>query len=76
MLQERDQHDVQELNRILFSAIEDSLDYTSGKSVIRDLYHGTIVNMVNYLCLPVKLLPMRYLFRAKPLFWLFVLSSS
>lgn len=44
--QEREQHDVQELNRILFCAIEDSLVGTSGEKLIRNLYHGTIVNQV------------------------------
>lgn len=45
--QELQQHDVQELNRILFSAIEDSLVGTSGQHLINQLYHGTIVNQVN-----------------------------
>lgn len=40
------QHDVQELNRILFSAIEDSLVGTSGRHLINQLYHGTIVNQI------------------------------
>ncbi|XP_071102445.1 ubiquitin carboxyl-terminal hydrolase 40-like isoform X2 [Haliotis cracherodii] len=40
------QHDVQELNRILFSAIEDSLVGTSGQSLIQRLYHGNIVNQI------------------------------
>ncbi|KAG8013265.1 Ubiquitin carboxyl-terminal hydrolase 40 [Nibea albiflora] len=40
------QHDVQELNRILFSALEHSLVDTSGSSFIHRLYHGTIVNSI------------------------------
>lgn len=40
------QHDAQELNRILFSAIEESLVGTSGQTLIKDLYHGVIVNQV------------------------------
>ncbi|XP_034050856.1 ubiquitin carboxyl-terminal hydrolase 40 isoform X2 [Thalassophryne amazonica] len=40
------QHDVQELNRILFSALEHSLVDTSGSAFIRHLYHGTIVNSI------------------------------
>uniref|UniRef100_A0A672Z7Z5 Ubiquitin carboxyl-terminal hydrolase n=1 Tax=Sphaeramia orbicularis TaxID=375764 RepID=A0A672Z7Z5_9TELE len=40
------QHDVQELNRILFSALEHSLVGTSGSSFIHSLYHGTIVNSI------------------------------
>ncbi|CAL9686961.1 unnamed protein product [Knipowitschia caucasica] len=40
------QHDVQELNRILFSALEHSLVGTTGSSFINSLYHGTIVNSI------------------------------
>lgn len=40
------QHDVQELNRILFSALEHSLVGTGGSSFINSLYHGTIVNSI------------------------------
>nr|XP_061824121.1 ubiquitin carboxyl-terminal hydrolase 40-like isoform X2 [Nerophis lumbriciformis] len=40
------QHDVQELNRILFSALEHSLVGTSGSTLIHRLYHGTIVNSI------------------------------
>ncbi|KAM9355903.1 ubiquitin carboxyl-terminal hydrolase 40 isoform 2-T2 [Pholidichthys leucotaenia] len=40
------QHDVQELNRILFSALEHSLVGTSGSAFIDRLYHGTIVNSI------------------------------
>lgn len=47
--QEFHQHDAQELNRILFSAIEDSLIGTPGQTLIRELYHGTIVNQVAWL---------------------------
>ncbi|XP_058521113.1 ubiquitin carboxyl-terminal hydrolase 40 isoform X4 [Ochotona princeps] len=44
--EEMRQHDVQELNRILFSALETSLVGTSGHDLINRLYHGTIVNKV------------------------------
>ncbi|XP_043434148.1 ubiquitin carboxyl-terminal hydrolase 40 isoform X5 [Prionailurus bengalensis] len=44
--EEMRQHDVQELNRILFSALETSLVGTSGHDLISRLYHGTIVNQV------------------------------
>lgn len=40
------QQDVQELNRILFSALEHSLVGTSGSTFIHHLYHGTIVNSI------------------------------
>lgn len=40
------QHDVQELNRILFSALEHSLVGTAGSTFIQRLYHGTIVNSI------------------------------
>ncbi|KAK3797715.1 hypothetical protein RRG08_054732 [Elysia crispata] len=40
------QHDVQELNRILFNAIEESLVGTPGQNIINELYHGTIVNQI------------------------------
>ncbi|XP_029317046.1 ubiquitin carboxyl-terminal hydrolase 40 isoform X2 [Cottoperca gobio] len=40
------QHDVQELNRILFSALEHSLVGTTGTTFIHQLYHGTIVNSI------------------------------
>lgn len=40
------QHDVQELNRILFSALEHSLVGTTGSTLIHRLYHGTIVNSI------------------------------
>ncbi|KAG7247130.1 hypothetical protein CRUP_029654, partial [Coryphaenoides rupestris] len=43
---ETSQHDVQELNRILFSALEHSLVDTSGSGLIHRLYHGTIVNNI------------------------------
>uniref|UniRef100_A0A3B5M5R6 USP domain-containing protein n=1 Tax=Xiphophorus couchianus TaxID=32473 RepID=A0A3B5M5R6_9TELE len=39
-------HDVQELNRILFSALEHSLVGTSGSTLIQRLYHGIIVNSI------------------------------
>ncbi|NP_001369230.1 ubiquitin carboxyl-terminal hydrolase 40 isoform 8 [Homo sapiens] len=44
--EEMRQHDVQELNRILFSALETSLVGTSGHDLIYRLYHGTIVNQI------------------------------
>ncbi|CAC5397449.1 USP40 [Mytilus coruscus] len=44
--EELQQHDVQELNRILFSAVEASLVGTSGKDLIKRLYHGTLVNQI------------------------------
>ncbi|XP_053327027.1 ubiquitin carboxyl-terminal hydrolase 40 [Spea bombifrons] len=44
--EETGQHDVQELNRILFSALESSLEGTSGHNLIQDLYHGTAVNRI------------------------------
>ncbi|KAJ8256053.1 hypothetical protein COCON_G00199170 [Conger conger] len=40
------QQDVQELNRILFSALESSLVGTSGSSLIHRLYHGTVLNQI------------------------------
>ncbi|KAF3845029.1 hypothetical protein F7725_008192 [Dissostichus mawsoni] len=40
------QHDVQELNRILFCALEHSLVGTTGSTFIHQLYHGTIVNSI------------------------------
>ncbi|GFO30595.1 ubiquitin carboxyl-terminal hydrolase 40 [Plakobranchus ocellatus] len=46
------QHDVQELNRILFNAIEESLVGTPGQNIITELYHGTIVNQI--ICLKCK----------------------
>ncbi|XP_006760512.1 PREDICTED: ubiquitin carboxyl-terminal hydrolase 40 isoform X2 [Myotis davidii] len=44
--EEMRQHDVQELNRILFTALETSLVGTSGHDLINRLYHGTIVNQI------------------------------
>uniref|UniRef100_A0A673H2I6 USP domain-containing protein n=1 Tax=Sinocyclocheilus rhinocerous TaxID=307959 RepID=A0A673H2I6_9TELE len=44
--EEMGQQDVQELNRILFSALESSLVGTSGSSLIHRLYHGTLVNQI------------------------------
>ncbi|KAJ7370212.1 peptidase C19, partial [Desmophyllum pertusum] len=40
------QQDVQELNRILFSALESSLVGTAGEAFIKNLYHGTSVTKV------------------------------
>ena len=47
LLQQMQQHDVQELNRILFDAIESSLVGTSGEQLIAQLYHGTSVQQVS-----------------------------
>ncbi|XP_064647574.1 ubiquitin carboxyl-terminal hydrolase 40-like [Lineus longissimus] len=44
--EELQQHDVQELNRILFIAIEESLVGTSGQNLIKNLYHGSVVNQI------------------------------
>eukprot|EP00057_Strongylocentrotus_purpuratus_P028769 XP_011683243.1 PREDICTED: ubiquitin carboxyl-terminal hydrolase 40 [Strongylocentrotus purpuratus] len=44
--EELQQHDVQELSRILFCAIEDSLVGTSGENLISRLYRGSIVNQI------------------------------
>ena len=44
--QELQQHDVQELNRILFMAMESSLTGTSGEHLIARLYRGTSVSRV------------------------------
>ncbi|GIY64550.1 ubiquitin carboxyl-terminal hydrolase 40 [Caerostris darwini] len=41
-----EQHDVQELNRILFQAIDSSLVGTSGKNLISQLYHGTTITEI------------------------------
>lgn len=41
-----DQHDVHELNRILFDAIEKSLERTNASTLISDLYRGLWVNKV------------------------------
>ena len=41
------QHDVDEMNRILFSAIEHSLMNTSGSKIISTIYHGRSVNQVS-----------------------------
>jgi len=47
--EELQQHDVQELNRILFSAIEQSLVNTSKSKLIQELYRGTYVNKIKCL---------------------------
>ncbi|NXE23561.1 UBP40 hydrolase, partial [Ardeotis kori] len=44
--EEMRQHDVQELNRVLFSALETSLVGTSGHDLINRLYHGTVVKQI------------------------------
>ncbi|XP_046717084.1 ubiquitin carboxyl-terminal hydrolase 40 isoform X2 [Silurus meridionalis] len=44
--EETTQQDVQELNRILFSALESSLVGTSGSTLIQRLYHGTLINNI------------------------------
>ena len=52
--EELQQHDVQELNRILFSAIEQSLVNTKQSKLIQNLYRGTCVNKIKCLsCLNV-----------------------
>lgn len=49
------QHDVQELNRVLFNAIEQSLVGTQGRDLISSLYGGVVVNQIKCLkCLTVK----------------------
>lgn len=40
------QHDVQELNRILFNAIGEALMSTSQAKLIDTIYQGTFVNMI------------------------------
>jgi ubiquitin carboxyl-terminal hydrolase 40 len=47
--EELQQHDVQELNRILFNAIEQSLVNTKQSNLIQKLYRGTCVNKVKCL---------------------------
>uniref|UniRef100_A0A6B2KWJ0 USP domain-containing protein n=1 Tax=Arcella intermedia TaxID=1963864 RepID=A0A6B2KWJ0_9EUKA len=44
--QTREQHDVHELNRVLFDAIERSLAHTSGKNLLQSLYNGVQVNKI------------------------------
>ena len=44
--QELQQHDVQELNRILFDAIESSLIGTTREKLTSDLFHGVSVQQV------------------------------
>ena len=52
--EEMQQHDVQELNRILFAAIEKSLVSTNQSRLIQELYRGTYVNKIKCLtCLSV-----------------------
>jgi ubiquitin carboxyl-terminal hydrolase 40 len=52
--EELQQHDVQELNRILFSAIEQSLVNTKQAKLIQELYRGTYVNKIKCLsCLNI-----------------------
>ncbi|GFX09981.1 ubiquitin carboxyl-terminal hydrolase 40 [Trichonephila clavipes] len=51
--EELQQHDVQELNRILFSAIDSSLVGTSGKDLISQLYHGSTITEEDFLDLNV-----------------------
>lgn len=46
---ERVQHDVQELSRKLFDAMELSLVGTRGETIIRDLYLGTTANIIKCL---------------------------
>jgi hypothetical protein len=42
----RVQHDVHELNRILFDGIEFYLKGTKQESLVKNLYHGMLVNQV------------------------------
>ena len=52
--EEMQQHDVQELNRILFDAIEKTLTNTKQSELIQKLYRGTFVNKIKCLtCLSV-----------------------
>lgn len=52
--EELQQHDVQELNRILFAAIEQSLVNTKQAKLIQNLYRGTYVNKIRCLtCLTI-----------------------
>jgi ubiquitin carboxyl-terminal hydrolase 40 len=52
--EEMQQHDVQELNRILFSAIEQSLVNTKQSKLIQEVYRGTYVNKIKCLtCLNI-----------------------
>jgi ubiquitin carboxyl-terminal hydrolase 40 len=52
--EELQQHDVQELNRILFNAIEQSLVNTKQSKLIQELYRGTCVNKIKCLtCLNI-----------------------
>lgn len=52
--EELQQHDVQELNRILFSAIEQSLVNTRQAKLIQELYKGVFVNKIKCLeCLNI-----------------------
>lgn len=52
--EELQQHDVQELNRILFSAIEQSLVNTKQSKLIQELYRGTCINKIRCLtCLNI-----------------------
>lgn len=46
----RVQHDVHELNRILFESVEFYLKGTQQESLVKDLYHGTLVNQVRHRC--------------------------
>ena len=49
------QHDVHELNRVLFEAIERSLKKTSSERLLDNLYKGTLVNKVQCLhCLNIS----------------------
>ncbi len=43
------QHDVQELNRVLFTAIEESLANTIKSQLIQELYRGTLINKIKCL---------------------------
>jgi ubiquitin carboxyl-terminal hydrolase 40 len=43
------QHDIHELNRKLFDAIEKSLKGTKEENLIKEIYHGTVLNQIKCL---------------------------
>lgn len=47
LFQASQQHDVQELNRILFDAIESSLVGTARENLTSELFHGVSVQQVS-----------------------------
>eukprot|EP01027_Heterolobosea_sp_BB2_P019374 GEZU01027193.1.p1 GENE.GEZU01027193.1~~GEZU01027193.1.p1 ORF type:complete len:452 (-),score=79.77 GEZU01027193.1:106-1461(-) len=48
--QQQIQHDVQELNRVLFDVIETSLKHTDEKDLVSSLYQGKFVNKITASC--------------------------